>query len=145
MCMIRNKDQVLVQKRTKNDWPGITFPGGKLEADESIYTSCVREIKEETGLVVSQLKAKGIIHYELKEAKERWIIHLYETENFSGNIYSNDGEDEVFWMNYNDLNQVQLSNDLDVYLKVYEDEDILEAHAYWDGNNSSDFTFYRSE
>lgn len=145
MCMIRNGDQVLVQRRTKNDWPGITFPGGKLEANESIYTSCVREVKEETGLVVSQLKEKGIIHYELKEAKERWIIFLYESEKFSGQLCSNDGEDEVFWMNYNDLYQSELSNDLDAYLKVYENDDILEAHAYWNDKKTSEFTFYRSK
>lgn len=142
MCMIRDGEYVLVQKRTKNDWPGITFPGGKLEADESIYHSCIREVKEETGLEVSELKCKGIIHYELKEEKERWLIHLYETHSFQGEIHAQDGEDEVFWMKYKDLGKVELSNDLDVYLKVYESDDVMEAHAYWNGNTSSDFTFY---
>lgn len=142
MCMIRKDEQVLVQKRTKNDWPGITFPGGKLEADESIYESCVREVKEETGLDVHALNLKGIIHYELKEEKERWIIYLYETNEFSGNLHVNANEDEIFWMNYSDLKDAELSNDLDVYLKVYEDDNIMEAHAYWNGNTSSDFKFY---
>lgn len=142
MCLIRNSEKVLVQERTKNDWPGITFPGGKLEKDESIYTSCVREVKEETGLDVSNLILKGIIHYELKEEKERWVIHLYETSTFKGKLHINEGEDQIYWMNYCDLVNAQLSNDLDVYLKVYEDDNIHEAHAYWNGDTSSNFTFY---
>ncbi|NBK96645.1 MAG: 8-oxo-dGTP diphosphatase [Erysipelotrichia bacterium] len=142
MCMIRDGESVLVQERTKNDWPGITFPGGKLENDESIYASCVREVKEETGLDVSKLMLKGIIHYELKDKQERWLIYLYETHSFSGEIEVSDKEDEVYWINYADLKTANLSTDLDVYLKVYEDDTINEAHAYWHKKTSSDFTFY---
>ena len=51
MCMIyKDNGEFLVQDRIKNDWPGITFPGGKVEKDELITESCIREIKEETGL-----------------------------------------------------------------------------------------------
>lgn len=142
MCRILNGDQVLVQNRTKNDWPGITFPGGKLEQQESIYESCVREVKEETGLDVFDLKLKGIIHYELKEKEERWIIYLFETHHFEGTLSYDNSEDEVFWMEQKDLAHSLLSNDLDVYLKVYEDDTIIEAHANWYGNTSGTFTFY---
>lgn len=31
MCMICNKDNVLVQNRNDPEWPGITFPGGHVE------------------------------------------------------------------------------------------------------------------
>lgn len=142
MCMIRKDEQVLIQKRTKNDWPGITLPGGKLEVDESIYESCVREVKEETNLDVRALQLKGIIHYELKEEKERWLIYLYETNEFSGNLHVSANEDEVYWIDYADLMKEELSTDLDVYLKVYEDDSIMEAHAYWCKDKSSDFKFF---
>lgn len=142
MCMIKDKDQVLVQKRTKNDWPGITFPGGKLEKEESIYDSCVREVKEETGLLVSNLKLKGIIHYELTYKEEHWLIYLYETNQFHGKVFVDAKEDDVFWMKYEDLYTSELSNDLDVYLKVYEEDSIKEAYAKWYGSDSGSFTFY---
>ena len=66
MCMIEKDDMVLVQLREKKDWPGITFPGGKVEKQESIYASCIREVKEETGLDVKHLSFSGTIHYDVE-------------------------------------------------------------------------------
>ena len=31
MCLIYKDNQILVQERTKSDWPGITLPGGHVE------------------------------------------------------------------------------------------------------------------
>ena len=34
MCMVYDDNgNILVQNRTKNTWPGITFPGGHVEKD----------------------------------------------------------------------------------------------------------------
>lgn len=55
MCMIENSNgQVLVQDRKNLDWPGLTFPGGHVERNESFHDSVVREVWEETGLVVKK-------------------------------------------------------------------------------------------
>lgn len=140
--MIVDQDKVLVQNRTKNDWPGITFPGGKVEANESLYDSCVREVKEESGLEVSNLELCGMIHYELEKEEERWIMYLYRTSTFKGTLEASENEDEVFWMNYCDLKTAKLSNDLDVYLKVYEDDSIHEAYAAWEDDHSTGFVYY---
>ena len=53
MCMIQNGDKVLVQDRVNPDWPGITFPGGHVERGESFVEAVIREVKEETGLTIS--------------------------------------------------------------------------------------------
>ena len=142
MCRIIDKDLVLVQERSKNDWPGITFPGGKLENNESVYDCCVREVKEETGLDVSNLKLCGIIHYQLFEKDEKWIIYLYETHMFEGTLFQADGEDKIYFMPISELTNATLSNDLDVYLQIYEKQGVQEAYATWYGNTSSDFTIY---
>ncbi|MFZ1540441.1 MAG: NUDIX domain-containing protein, partial [Enterococcus aquimarinus] len=53
MCMVYNEQgQILVQDRKKQDWPGITFPGGHVEKGESFVGSVIREVKEETGLTI---------------------------------------------------------------------------------------------
>ena len=35
MCLIYKDDEILVQERTKNDWPGLTFPGGHIKKNEN--------------------------------------------------------------------------------------------------------------
>lgn len=56
MCMIYDKDKVLVQDRIKDDWKGIVFPGGHVEPQESFVDSVIREVYEETGLTISNVE-----------------------------------------------------------------------------------------
>lgn len=141
MCMIEDNDKVLVQFRTKKDWPGITFPGGKVEEKESVYDSCIREVKEETGLVVSNLKFCGMVHYEVPQYDERWIIYLYKTNHFTGTIQSS-SEGNIFWMNKEELSNNELSKDLDAYIELMENDTYHEYHAYWDDGKDTEFKKY---
>ena len=61
MCKIidANTNKILVQERVKS-WKGIAFPGGKINNDESIVKSTIREVKEETGLDVNHLELCGV-------------------------------------------------------------------------------------
>ena len=53
MCMVEDgKGNVLVQNRLDPNWSGIVYPGGHVEAGESITASVIREIREETGLTI---------------------------------------------------------------------------------------------
>ncbi len=42
MCMIKDKDKILVLNRTDPVWPGLTFPGGHVESHEAFHDSVVR-------------------------------------------------------------------------------------------------------
>ena len=60
MCLLQVGDKVLVEDRQKKVWPGITFPGGHVEAHESFHQAMVREFFEETGLTLQDPKLCGI-------------------------------------------------------------------------------------
>lgn len=60
MCMIKKKDKILVLDRNDPVWPGLTFPGGHVESHESFHDSVVREIKEETGLLIKNPHLVGV-------------------------------------------------------------------------------------
>ena len=65
MCMIYKDNQILVQDRVKS-WNGVVFPGGHVESRESIVDSTIREIKEETGLDISNLTLCGVnVNYKM--------------------------------------------------------------------------------
>ena len=87
MCMILDPatKRIVVQKRVKY-WTGLAFPGGHLERGESLVESAIREVREETGLIVSDLKPCGIIHWTRTDADEHYFVHLYRTETFYGNL-----------------------------------------------------------
>lgn len=57
MCMVYNENgEILVELRLKGDWPGLTFPGGHIEDGEDPLNAVKREVKEETGLTISDVE-----------------------------------------------------------------------------------------
>lgn len=130
MCLVYNNDQILVQKRTKDSWPGITFPGGHIEENESFVESTIREIKEETGLDIKNLEFCGVSHWT-KLCGCRYIVFLYKTNCFSGTLTSSN-EGEVFWINKNDLFKYELAEDLLEMFEVISSPNISEFFSLRD-------------
>ncbi len=116
MCMIYDKNKILVQNRVKNDWPGINFPGGHIEDGEDIDLSVIREIKEETGLYLKEIECVGAINWLDEENDIRHLCILYRCNNFEGHLISS-SEGEVFWINLKDVNKYKQSIDFDKVLK----------------------------
>lgn len=124
MVMIENPENgmVLVQKRVKY-WTGVTFPGGHIEKGESFTDSAVREVKEETGLDIKNPKLCGTVHWCNKDTDARYIVFLYKTTEFSGELVDKTEEGEVFWINKEDFDNFQLSPNFDTYLKIFLSDD----------------------
>lgn len=119
MCMVYdNEGNILVQDRVSKDWPGLTFPGGHVEDNETIEESVIREIKEETGLTISSVECCGTIEWLILEEEVRHVTVLYKTNKFQGTIKSSD-EGKVFWINKKDIDKYKLSNDFDKILETY--------------------------
>ena len=122
MVLIETDDSVLVENRVKQDWPGITFPGGHVEPNESFVESAIREVKEETGLTVSNLTLSGVCQYPDQQDEQafRRVIFFYRTRDFKGKLRGS-REGNVFWMKKNDFRQHQLAGSLNDFLKIYRD------------------------
>ena len=132
MCLVYDKNKILVIDRKKKDWPGLTLPGGHVEKDEDLNKSIIREVKEETGLTIRKPILCGIEEFKTKK-EDRYFMFFYKTDKFKGKIRSSK-EGEVFWIDRNELKNHKLSLDLERIIKVIESEDLSEIIYYKKGD-----------
>ncbi len=132
MVMVEDKatGKVLVQERIKS-WTGLSFPGGHVEAGESFVDSAIREVKEETGLDIFNLKSCGVIHWAHKDTLDRYIVHLYKTSDFSGDLIGETEEGRVFWLSVDKLKKGKLSNNFGKYLTMFLEDKYSEFYCFY--------------
>ena len=117
--MIKDGDKYLLQDRVKKDWQGYTFPGGHIEPGESIVQSAIREVKEETGLIMKNPRLVGVKQFWVKSC--RYIVFLFSATKFSGDLRgSNEGE--VGWFTKEEMKNIHLVNHFFEHLDVFEGE-----------------------
>ena len=118
MCMLYREDgSFLVIDRKKQDWPGINFPGGHVEDEESIPQSVIREMKEETGYDLHSVEECGYFEWNVPKENVRHLAILFRSKDFSGEIHPSK-EGEVLWMKEEDLKGKALSLDFDKVLEI---------------------------
>ena len=108
------RKQNAVAKQVKEDWKGYTFPGGHVEAGESFVDAVVREMKEETGLNITNPKLVGIKQFPITNG--RYIVLLFKATEFSGTVISSD-EGDMEWIDIDDISKVNVVEDFYDLLK----------------------------
>ena len=132
MVMVEDKKtgKVLVQERIKS-WKGISFPGGHVEPCESFVDSAIREIKEETGLDIRNLQSCGVIHWSHNRNFNRYIVFLYKTSDFSGELLPATDEGRVFWIEPDKIKDMNLLSNFANYLPMFLNSNRNEAFCSW--------------
>ena len=144
MCMIENAatGRVLVQNRLPkptNPWCGLTFPGGHVEAGESITASTIREIREETGLTVSDLRMCGVVEWETigertdvssaeVTANSKYIVFMFRTATYTGELRSS-AEGRMEWMTLDEMRKGGLAPHMEEYISVLLEDDVPQAYG----------------
>ena len=137
MCMIRDGERVVVIDRQKKDWPGITFPGGHVEAGESFADAVIREVREETGLEIRSPQLCGIKDWT--ENGCRYVVLLYQATRFAGELVSS-SEGEVRWEDLGRLPSLKLSLDMQDMLRVFLEPELSEFFYEQDGDGAWHYT-----
>ena len=132
MCMVMdNEGRVLVQERLPkptNPWCGLTFPGGHLEHRESIVESTIREMKEETGLIVSNLKFCGIVQWFNPTTELQYIVFLFKTNTYTGTL-KDSAEGNVRWMTLDEMRSGNLAPNMDRYIDVILNDNLPQVYG----------------
>ena len=98
----------LIKKRGNKVFYGL--PGGLKEPGESLEEALVREVKEETGLIVEPLKLLGAATYVHHTGTEN-VVLLYLAKLVDGKILLK-GEPDVEFLGYEWLTKEEISKKL---------------------------------
>ena len=119
MCLVCNGNSILVQEKVVDGRPlGLVFPGGHVEQGESLRDSVIREIREETGLLIDDPKPCGFKDW-IREDGTRYIVLLYRAERFSGEIAPSE-EGRVFWLDRGDVDSAPLIWNMRELLRIFD-------------------------
>lgn len=110
LCLAHEGKRLLLQNRTKSDWHGPALPGGHIEPGESVVDAVIREMKEETGLDISEPHLCGVKQFP-RDDGGRYVVFLFETEKFSGELRSSD-EGEMLWLSREEIDGINAVADL---------------------------------
>ena len=101
LCYIEKDGAYLLLLRNKKErdvnggkWVGI---GGHLEEGETPDECLLREVREETGLILEDYRAVGDIAF-LSNAWPAEIMHLYHAKGFSGELLPDCNEGTLAWI-----------------------------------------------
>ena len=108
LCYIENNDCYLMLHRTKkkkdvnkDKWIGV---GGHAEGNETPQECLLREVKEETGLLLSSYKFRGLITF-ISDEYEAEMMCLFTADGYTGELITCD-EGELEWVKKSDVPQL---------------------------------------
>ncbi len=137
LCFVTHGNDVLLIKRAahKRVYPGLyNGVGGHLERDEDPLSGAVREIQEETGLDVTNVRLRGIIHVDAGETNGI-MVFVFRAEALTREVSATD-EGTLEWVSRDRVQQLPLVEDLPILLdKVLESDaegELFFAHTSYD-------------
>ncbi len=125
MCMVTDGNgNVLVQDRLNPNWPGIAFPGGHVEAEESFTAAVIREVREETGLTIENPVLCGTKQFQALDGA-RYVVFFYKANQFQGILRSSE-EGKVFWLPRCELPNQKLAPEMMDIVQIMESDNLNE-------------------
>lgn len=125
LCYIERETQYLMLHRVAkvNDlnegkWIGV---GGKFEADESPEECMLREVREETGLVATRWRYRGIVTFVSARAETEYM-HLFTIDAWEGSLRECD-EGTLEWIERDRLFELPHWAGDEIFLSLIRDAD----------------------
>ena len=115
LMLHRNKKKIDINK---DKWIGV---GGKFEKGESPEECVIREVKEETGLILKSYKLRGVITYNLLGIDDEYM-YIFTSDDFEGEL-TNCNEGDLEWVEKDKIYELNLWEADKIFLKKLNDDD----------------------
>ena len=110
-----HKQQVLLIKRAYAPYQHLwTLPGGRIEPGETIEQCAVREIREELGLTIQDIRP---VLVQALGTDGKFMLAVFATEAFDGDIVPSDEIADHRWVNPANLGEFSTTDRLDDVLE----------------------------
>ncbi len=118
-CIIENNGKLLMVKLNyaHHKW---TFPGGKVEKNESFLDAAIREAKEETGIDAINVKYAGSYESTREYKRDRVEIYVASTEKPDARVIEPTEIEKVEWFDRLNMPQ-EVSPAVAQILKIYDE------------------------
>lgn len=138
LCYIEKDGKYLMLHRVKkkNDinqdkWIGV---GGHFEAEESPEDCVLREVKEETGLTLTEYRFRGIVTFVSGNGETEYM-HLFTADQFEGQMTSCD-EGNLEWVEKDRIEELNIWEGDKVFLRLLvERESFFSLKLIYDGGD----------
>ncbi|MBI4085634.1 MAG: NUDIX domain-containing protein [Candidatus Liptonbacteria bacterium] len=145
-CFIRKDGKYLMLRRNSNKrimpnvWMG---PGGHREFNEGLFECARREVLEETGLTIKNLRVKATGNVYLKDLNQELYFHFIVADCAGGEIHKNPEDGELTWLTAEEIAKLDnlLAEIHEVLPFIFSDDDKIVSYkaVYEAGNNMSEF------
>lgn len=137
LCYIEHDNKYLMLHRTKKEndlnegkWIGV---GGKFEQDETPEECLLREVKEETGLTLTEYRLRAVITF-LSDKWETEYMYLFTANAFTGTL-TDCNEGELEWIDKEKVPELNIWEGDQIFLqKLLADEDFFTLKVVYEGD-----------
>jgi 8-oxo-dGTP pyrophosphatase MutT (NUDIX family) len=145
-CFIRKDGKYLMLYRNSNKkimpnvWMG---PGGHIERNEGLFEATRREVLEETGLKIKNMRIKVTGNAYLRDLGREMFFHFITADYAGGELKENPDDGEFVWMEPKDIMKLDnlLAELKEVLPHVLNDNPGIVSYkaVYKKGNEMIDF------
>jgi len=116
LCFLDRDRRFLLLHRRRAPNAGLwNAIGGKIEPGEDPFAACIREVREESGLVISDAALRALLVVTVREPDEVWVIYVFSAPAPPGEVTASE-EGDLRWVAADEIPSLRTPADLPVIL-----------------------------